>query len=322
MRRREFIAGLGSVVAWPQAAQSQTPGMPVVGYISNTGSRDTERAFLQGLSQSGYVDGKNIIVEFREVNGEYDRLRALAGEFVDRGVAVLVASGNNAAVAAKAASTNIPIVFMTGINAVEVGLVTSLGRPGGNVTGVTTLSTELVPKRIELIRELLPNASAVALLFNPANANAETITNEVQTAAAKLGLQLHVLNASSESEVAAAFAHIEQLRPAGLVIGADAFFNNYATRLGTLTVRHGVPAIYQYREFAAGGGLMSYGSNLMDAFRLVGIYTGRILKGERPADLPVQQATRIELILNLKTAKALGLNVPESILLRADEVIE
>jgi putative tryptophan/tyrosine transport system substrate-binding protein len=323
MKRREFITLLGgAAAAWPLAAWAQRPGLPVVGYISSIGSLDTLSAFRRGLNEAGYIDGKNVIVEFPQVNDRYDQLRALAGEFVDRGVSVLVASGNNAAVAAKAVTATIPIVFMTGLNVVEAGLVTSLSRPGGNVTGVTTLSTELAPKRLEVIHELLPNTQAFALLLNPANANAETVANDMQAAAGRLGLQLHILHASTEPEVESAFARLQQLRPAGLVIGADAFFTNYATQLGLLTARYSLPAIFQYRDFAAGGGLMSYGSSLTDAFRLVGIYAARVLKGEKPADLPVQQATRIELILNLNAAKALGITVPITLLGRADEVIE
>ena len=275
------------------------------------------------MSESGYVEGQNLAIEYRSADGRNDRLADLAADLVRRQVAVLVAGGTPATAAAKAATATIPIVFNTGADPVAAGFVASLNRPGGNLTGVTILLEQVVPKLFELLRAVLPTSSNIAFLHNPTNRTlAGPITRDAQTAARSLGFKLHTLGASTEREIDNAFADLAQLRPDGLVIGPDIFFTNRSNQLATLTVSHGLPAIYHYRGFAAAGGLMSYGTSLSDAYRLEGGYIGRVLKGEKPADLPVQQATKVELILNLKTAKALGLTVPLPLLGRADEVIE
>jgi putative tryptophan/tyrosine transport system substrate-binding protein len=326
MRRRQFVTLLGgAAVAWPLAARAQQPPLPVIGYL-NGGSPELRvgdlRAVRQGLSEQGYVEGRNLAVEFRWAEGQNDRLRALAADLVRRQVAVIVAGGTPSALAAKAATLTIPIVFDTGGDPVELGLVSSLNRPGGNLTGVTALNGEIGPKRLELLHELVPAARIIALLVNPTNPNANALSREVQAAARTLGLDLHVLNASTERDFDPAFATLAQVQAGGLVIATDGYFIGQSEQLAAYVLRYRVPAIFAYHEFAAAGGLMSYGGSLTDQYRLLGVYTGRILKGESPADLPVQQSTKVELIINLKTAKALGLNVPITLLGRADDVIE
>ena len=326
MRRREFITLLGAAAAWPVAARAQQPAMPVLGFVNPTSAQSWARplsAFLKGLSQTGYVEGRNVAIEYRWAENRNDRLPAMVADLVRRQVSVIAATSTPAALAAKAATTTIPIVFETGSDPIQLGLVGSLSRPGGNITGVTQLVQEVTPKMLELLHELLPTAHVMALLVNPtAPALAQTYTSEVLAAAHSLGLELHVLNASSERDFDGVFAKVIELRAAGLVIGAEALFTSHSEQLAALAVHHAVPTIYKGREFAAAGGLMSYGSDITDSYRLAGVYTGRVLKGEKPADLPVQQATKIELYINLKTAKALGVTVPLPLSGRADELIE
>jgi putative tryptophan/tyrosine transport system substrate-binding protein len=327
MKRRAFISLLGgAAAAWPLAVRAQQPTMPVIGFLHGA-SPGPYAPFLpgfhQGLKEAGYTEGRNVAVEYRWAEDRYDRLPALAADLVDHHVTVIAAPNTPAALAAKAATTTIPIVFLVGGDPVAIGLVASLARPGGNLTGVTNLTAQVGPKRLELLHALVPTAITVAVLVNPSSPElAEPQSQELQVAARSLGLQLHVLNASTEREIDMAFATVVQLRPGGLVIVPDPFFTNRSERLAELALRHAIPTIFHYPEFTAAGGLMSYGSNLRDLLRWSGLYTGRILKGEKPADLPVQQATKVELIINLKTARALGLEVPTSILVRADEVIE
>jgi putative tryptophan/tyrosine transport system substrate-binding protein len=323
--RREFITLLGGAAAWPLAARAQQPTMPVIGWLSTKAPGADPHllaAFRRGLKETGYVEGQNVAIEYRWAYNQYDRLAALATDLVGRQVTVIAAIGSPSAPAAKAMTTTVPIVFIIGFDPVEVGLVTSLARPGGNLTGVTVLGVELGSKRLELLHELLPAANIVAALVNPSTTAAETQSTDLQTAARALGLKLHVLHASTERDLDTVFATLLQLGPGGLVVGNDPFFTTRSEQLAALALRHAVPAIFQYREFAAAGGLMSYGGNLTDHYRLTGVYTGRILKGEKPADLPVQQSTKVELIINLRTAKTLGLDVPPTLLARADEVIE
>jgi putative ABC transport system substrate-binding protein len=327
MQRRQFIAFLGGgAAAWPLASRAQQPAPPVVGFVNFASPKSYARqlsAFLKGLGETGYVEGQNVAIEYRWAEGRNDRLRAMVADLVHRRVTVIAATSTPAALAAEAATKTIPIVFETGGDPVRLGLVPSLNRPGGNVTGVTNANVGIAPKRLQLLHELVPTASVVALLVNPANpALTETTTKEVQAAALDLGLELHVLNANTERDFDGVFAKLTQLRAGGLVIGPDVFFTSQREQLAELALRHAVPAIYQYREFVAAGGLISYGAEITDAYRLAGIYTGRVLKGDKPADLPVQQATKVELHINLKTAKALGLNVPNTLIGRADEVIE
>jgi putative ABC transport system substrate-binding protein len=326
MKRREFIAGLGSATAWPLVAQAQRPAVPVIGYLSAR-SADADMAFTtafrKGLSETGYVPGRNVAIDYRWAAGQYDQLSTLAADLVRRQVSVIAAvGGSSPALAAKAVTTNIPIVFQTGDDPVRVGLVASLNRPGSNVTGVTSLNTEVVPKRLELLHELLPAATTMALLVNQTDPNAEALTNDAQVAARTLGLRLHVTYASTEEDFDTVFATLVRVGASGLVISPDAFFGAHSEQLAALSVRHSVPAIFRRDQFVAAGGLMSYGGNLTDAYHDIGVYAGRILRGEMPADLPVQQVTKIELVINLKTAKTLGLSIPETLLATADEVIQ
>jgi putative tryptophan/tyrosine transport system substrate-binding protein len=326
MRRRELLALLGgAAIGWPLAARAQQKAMPVIGYLGTTSPAPASpslAAFRQGLSETGYVEGQNLAIEYRWAEGSYDRLPALAADLVGRKVDVIFAASGPAVLAAKNATSTIPIVFFTGGDPVADGLVTSLARPGANLTGVSVLATELTAKRLELLSELVPRAGVIALLVNPNNASAERVIRDVQEAARTKGLQLHVLKASSESEIDTAFASLVQLHAGALVVGADPFLSGRREQLVALASRHAVPAIYAWREFAASGGLISYGASLTAAYRLVGTYAGKVLKGAKPADLPVQQPTTFELVINLKTAKALGLDVPLQLQQRADEVIE
>jgi putative ABC transport system substrate-binding protein len=323
IQRRSFLTLLGgAAAAWPLAARAQQR-VPVIGYLSGGSSEIFEerlRAFRQGLSEVGYMEGRNIAIEYRWSGDRFDHLPAMAADLVSRGVSVIAADGP-AIPPAKAASATIPIVFWTAVDPVASGFVTSLNRPSGNLTGVTSMGAEVGPKRLELLRELIPKASNVSLLVNPTNPLANDLSKDMQAAARILGLQLHVLHASTERDFDTVFASLPRLRADGLVISPDQFLVSRTEQLAALALSHAVPAIYQYRKFAAAGGLTSYGGST-DSFRAVGNYVGRILRGEKAADLPVQQATRVELIINMKTAKALGLTFPTAILVRADEVIE
>ncbi len=327
MNRRAFVALVGGVAAaWPLAGRAQQKAMPVIGYLSGSlpgPSAPNVVAFRQGLSETGYVEGQNVSIEYRWAEGSYDRLPALATDLVSRKVDLIVASGGPpSARAAKSATSTIPIVFASGDDPVATGLVASLARPGGNLTGVSFLVVELYPKRLELLSELVPQAKVIALLVNPNLPETARVIPDVQEAARSKGVQIHILEASTESEIDAAFATLVQLQAGALLVGSDPFFNSRRELLVALASRHAVPAIYQGREFPATGGLISYGASFTSVFRQLGIYAGRILKGAKPADLPVEQPTRFELVINLNTAKALGLTVPQALLARADEVIE
>jgi ABC-type uncharacterized transport system substrate-binding protein len=325
MKRRDFITLIGGAAFWPIAARAQQAAIPVVGFINAASAQNYTRqlaAFLKGLAESGYVDGRNVAVEYRWAEGQNDRLPAMAADLVRRQVAVIAATSTPAALAAKAATTTIPIIFDWAPTRSSLALLrASAGQ--ANVTGVTQSNIEVAPKRLELLHELLPTARVMALLVDPTDPpNANTTVSKVSAAAQTFGLQLHVLNASNESDFAGVFAKLIQLGVGGLVVGGGPFFASHEKQLAALTVRHAVPTAFEYREFTAAGGLLSYGSDITEAYRLTGIYTGRILRGDKPAELPVQQATKVELSINLKTAKALGLNVPNTLVGRADEVFE
>jgi putative ABC transport system substrate-binding protein len=327
MRRREFLGVLGgAAAAWPLVARAQQRATPAIGFL-NSQSPDAivnrVRGFRQGLKDAGYVEGENVTIEYRWAEGRFDRLPALAAELVRRQVTVIAAFTTPSVLALKAATATIPIVFFTAGDPIALGLVASLNRPGSNLTGTTTLTLEVGAKWLQLLHEMVPTATTFALLVNPTSPNlAEAQSKDLQAAARTLGLQIHVLHASTDHDLNTAFATLVRLQAGGLVIGSDSFLFARSEQLAVLAVRHAVPAIFGFREFAVAGGLMSYGANLRDQDRTMGVYTGRILKGEKPADLPVQQATKIELVINLNTAKTLGLTVPPTLLTRADDVIE
>jgi ABC-type uncharacterized transport system substrate-binding protein len=330
IERREFITLIGGAAAasslWPLVARAQQPAMPVIGFLSSRSpgeSAGVVAAFRAGLRESGFVEGQNLVIAFRWADGRYDRLLELAADLVDLRVAVLFAAGGPpSALAAKAATSTIPVVFSAVSDAVRLGLVASLNRPGGNVTGMSILTPEMVTKSAQLLKELVPAAAAIAYLVNPSNPSAEIYSKEAVTVASALGIRVHVLDASTDHDLDEAFASLGKLGAGGLVVPGEPFFETQRDRIVALCARYAVPAIYGFREYVAAGGLMSYGPSLTDSYRLAGIYVGRILKGEKPAYLPVMQPTKFELFINLKTAKALGLTIPESFLLRADEVIE
>jgi len=324
VRRREFITLLGgAAAAWPLAARAEQAALPVIGYL-NFGSPESDTARVtglrRGLNQTGYVEGRNLVIEYRWAGNQADRLPALAADLVQLRVAVIVSPGTLPALAAKAATTSIPIVFGVGNDPVQLGLVASLNRPGGNLTGINAFAVELGAKGLALLHELMPSTATIGFLENPNNPIFET--RDVLAAAPVLGLKVQILKAGTDREIDAAFVSLVQARTGALLVGGDVFFNNRIEQIVALAARHAIPTMYHYREFVVAGGLISYGSSLMDAYREVGLYTGRILKGEKPVDLPVIQATKLELIINLKTAKALGLQIPDRLLALSDEVIE
>jgi len=327
MKRRHFITLLGSAAAaWPLAARAQQPAMPVIGYLgaqSPAAFASRVRAFREGLAETGYAEGRNVAIEFRWAEGQHDRLPALAADLVARQVAVIVAPGGApAAIAAKSATTTIPIVFEMGADPIAIGLVSSLNRPGGNLTGVSSLNVEVTPKRLEILHEAVPTAAVMAVLVNPTSPTADSQLKSLQAAARALGLQLHVLHASTERDFDSVFETLLQLRAGALVVASDTFFATHAEQLAALAVRHAVPAIHQSRDFTTAGGLMSYAGSFLESHRQAGVYTGRILTGAKPADLPVQQVTKVELFINLKAANTLGVTFPLSLVGRADAVIE
>jgi putative ABC transport system substrate-binding protein len=326
MRRREFITLLGSAAAWPLAARAQQPAMPIIGILASVSPAPYApfiAAIKEGLRQTGYVEGRNVAIEYRWAEGQYDRLPQLASELVQSGVAVMILVGGGATTAAaKAATATIPIVVVMGDDPVKTGAVAALNRPGGNVTGVSLLSVAMEAKRLQLLHELASNVGVVAIVVNPNNPQADEQLQELQAAARTLGVHVEAFKAGSPSEIDTAFANLVQRRAGALLMAADAFFNTRKEQFIVLSARHALPMIFPYREFPAAGGLMSYGTSLADAYRQEGVYAGRILKGEKPAQMPVQQAVKVELVINLQTARALGLTIPLSLLGRADEVIE
>jgi putative ABC transport system substrate-binding protein len=326
VRRREFITLLGGAAAWPLAAQAQQPAMPVIGLLNGRSIDDAAylvAAFRQGLNEAGYVEGQNVAIEYRWADGHYERMPAMAADLVRRQVALIAAIGDPSPFVAKAATATLPIVFLSGSDPVRRGVVVSLNRPGGNMTGASVVTGVLVGKRMQLLREVVPTAAVFAMLVNPNNPNAETDTQDAKEAAQTLGLQLRILNASNDRDFDAVFATLVQLRPSALIVGSDPFLNSRSEQqLVALAARHAVPAIYNYRESVTAGGLMSYGTSLVDGWRLTGVYASKILGGAKPADLPIQNAVKVELVINLNTVKTLGLTVPLPLLGRADEVIE
>jgi putative ABC transport system substrate-binding protein len=327
MRRREFITLLGGAAAvWPLGARAQQPAMPVIGFLSSLSQFESSNlvtGFHRGLAESGFVEAQNIVIDYRWADGRYDRLPAMAADLISRRVVLLVSTGGQPTlVAAKAATTTIPIVFATGVDPVESGIIASFNRPGGNLTGVHVLTIGLESKRFGLLQEFVPASAVIAVLVNPSNPNIESQLKDVHDAARAVARPIHVVHATGERDLEAAFASIAQLKPGALLVGADPALSLQRDQIVGLAARYAIPAMYQWREFADAGGLMSYGSNLADAYRQVGIYVGRILKGAKPADLPVVQPTKFELVINLKTAKALGLTIPSGVLAIADEVIE
>jgi putative ABC transport system substrate-binding protein len=326
VKRRTFIAGLGSAAAWPVAARAQQAPVPVIGFLSALSAEDDYKnrtvPFLQGLKETGYVEGQNVAFEYRYAQNQFDRLPALAADLVRRRVAVIIAAGNAPALAAKAATTTIPIVFSAGGDPVDLGIVTGLNRPGGNLTGMTSLEAELAPKRLQLVHDLMPDTTRLGVLADPARADIQSTIAVLQAAARTLSLQLIVENTRADNDLEKALTTFSQQHVGAVLVTSGALFNRRPEQLAALAARHALPAIYPFREFAFAGGLMSYGSSLAYIYHQVGVYTGRILKGVKPTDLPVQQATKLELVINLKTAKALGLTIPETLLATADEVIQ
>jgi len=326
IKRREFVAGLGSAAVWPVVARAQQPAVPMIGWLSSQSADDDHKynivAFLQGLKEAGFVEGQNVAVEYRYAENQFDRLPALAADLIRRRVAVIVAVSLDPALVAKATTVTTPIVFSTGSDPVAMGLVASLNRPGANVTGIAALAAELSPKQLQLLREVVPDASRFGVLVDPAVPATPSVTTDLQAAARTLGLQLVVVNARTDSDLETAFATFSQQLVGAVLVGLSTFYTRRTEQLAALAARHALPAIYPFREFALAGGLISYGSSIGYAYHQVGIYTGRILKGDKPTDLPVQQVTKLELVINLKTAKALGLTIPETLLATADEVIQ